>query len=102
MSIALSSAHPFTLTREEAVVAVLRVLFAQTERTVVALWNPASSLVQQLHQSPPPSEIHPELKEEVTIRKVVVVGDCDKMSKSVRLGKQRLDKYQQSKRSHLG
>lgn len=78
-----------TLTREEAVVADLRVLFPQTERAVVALWNHPSSLVQQLHQSPPAPEIHPELKQEVTIRKVVLVGDCDEISMNLRLVKQR-------------
>lgn len=77
--------HPITLTREEAVVAALRVLFAQAEWAVLALWNHARSLVQQLHQPSPPSEIHPELIEEFTVRKVVLVGDWSEISASVQI-----------------
>lgn len=63
-------------TWEEAGVASVWVLFAETEGAVVALWDAASTLVKKFDQPPPAPEIHPELVEEGAVSEVMLVGDC--------------------------
>lgn len=42
----------------------------------MALGDASATLVQKFDQPPPPAEIHPELVEEGTVGKVMLVGDC--------------------------
>lgn len=42
----------------------------------MALGDAAAALVQKLDQPPPSPEVHPELVEEGTVGKVMLVGDC--------------------------
>lgn len=42
----------------------------------MTLGDAAAALVEELDQSPPPPEIHPELVEEGAVDEVVLVGDC--------------------------
>lgn len=42
----------------------------------MALGDASATLMQKLDQPPPPAEVHPELVEEGTVGKVMLVGDC--------------------------
>lgn len=42
----------------------------------MALWDGACALVENLNQSPPATEIHPELVEQGPVGKVMLVGNC--------------------------
>lgn len=53
---------------------VVMVLFAQAKWAVMAFWHQARFLSEELHQSPPPPEIHPALVEQVAVHKMVLVG----------------------------
>lgn len=53
---------------------VVMVLLAQAERAVMALWHQARLLSEELHQSPPPPEIHSALVQQVAVHKMVLVG----------------------------
>lgn len=43
------------------------ILLAQAEGAVMALWDQVRPLGEQLHQPPPPPEIHSELVEQVAV-----------------------------------
>lgn len=48
-------------------------LLPQTEGTVMCLLRRQGLLIEQLHQSSPPTEVHSELVEEVAVHKWVLV-----------------------------
>lgn len=69
-------ANTSTVTREKAGVAWVRVELAEAEGAVWALGQGAGRvLVEQLGETPPASEVDPELVEEVTVKEVMPVGD---------------------------
>lgn len=57
---------------------VVMVLLAQAKGAVVAFWHQARLLSEQLHQPPPPAEIHSALVEQVAVHKMVLVGHWKK------------------------
>lgn len=70
------SANTSTVTREKAGVAWVWVELAEAEGAVWALGQGAGRvLVEQLGETPPASEVDPELVEEVTVKEVMPVGD---------------------------
>lgn len=54
------------------------VLLAQAKGAVVAFWHQARLLGEQLHQPPPPAEIHPALVEQIAVHKMMLVGHWEK------------------------
>lgn len=52
----------------------------------MVLGDASATLVQKLHQPPPSPEIHPELVEEGTVSKVMLVGDCRQRRRDVKEG----------------
>lgn len=40
----------------------------------MTLWHQAGLLSEQLHQSPPPAEIHSELEQQIAVYKMVFVA----------------------------
>lgn len=53
---------------------VVMILLAQAKRAVMAFWHQARFLSEELHQSPPPPEIHSALVKQVAVHKMVLVG----------------------------
>ena len=74
------------VTREKAGVAWLWVELAEAEGAVGALGQSTGGvLTEQPGEAPPPSEVDPELVEDVSVQEAVPVGDCRGQGREERL-----------------